>query len=101
MGRDPKAAVNLPSAARFAESVRDTSYLDAGGARVLRHEIIVAAAPVADVWAAFTSAEGWHSWATPYATMSPSTLAFDAELVTSYNPNAAPGDETDIHHRML
>jgi uncharacterized protein YndB with AHSA1/START domain len=93
-------ALSLPGAAHSAEPVRDTSYLDAGGARVLRHEVVVAA-PVADAWAAFTSAEGWRSWATPYATMSPSTLAFDAELVTSYNPNAAPGDETNIHHRML
>jgi uncharacterized protein YndB with AHSA1/START domain len=93
-------AITLAGAAQASEAVRNTSYVAAGGSRVLRHEIVVSA-PVADAWTAFTTAEGWRSWATPYATMSPSALAFDAELVTSYNPNAAPGDETNIHHRML
>jgi len=93
-------ALSLPGPAGAAQAVKDTSYVAAGGSRVMRHEIVVGA-PAADVWNAFVTAEGWRTWATPYATLTPAKLAFNAELVTSYNPNAAPGDDTNIHHRML
>lgn len=92
--------VLLPSAAMAADVVKDTSYVTPGNSRVLRHEIIVKAS-AADAWAALTTAEGWRSWATPYATMTPAELAFDAELVTSYNPHARPDDDTNIHQRIL
>ncbi|MCE9521323.1 MAG: SRPBCC domain-containing protein [Alphaproteobacteria bacterium] len=93
-------AMTLPGAVHAAEGVQDTSYIAPDGSRVMRHEIVIGA-PIADAWTAFTTAEGWRTWATPYATLTPAKLAFNAELVTSYNPSAAPGDETNIHHRML
>ncbi len=92
--------LSVPGTAWSAEAVRNTSYLAPDGSRVMRHEIVVRA-PTADAWTVFTTAEGWRTWATPYATLTPAKLAFNAELVTSYNPSAVPGDDTNIHHRIL
>jgi uncharacterized protein YndB with AHSA1/START domain len=93
-------ALALPLAASAAETVKDTSYLAPDGSRILRHEIVVRA-PVADAWAAFTTAEGWRTWATPYVTLSSPQLALNAEFESSYSLTAAPGQDTNIRHRVL
>ena len=93
-------ALILPGSAWAAEAVKDTSYLAPDGSRILRDEIVVGA-PVPDVWAAFTTPEGWRTWATPYVTLSTPHLAVDAEFESSYHLDAAPGQDTNIHHRVL
>ena len=94
-------AVLLAVAPSFAaQAVKDTSYAAPDGSRVLRHEVVVRA-PVAEAWAAFTTAEGWRSWAAPYTTRSTPELALNSEFETSYNLKATPGDETNIRQRVL
>lgn len=86
----------LPAA---AGQVADTSYKAADGARVLRHEL-VAPASAAEVYAALTTAEGWRTWAVPFAVMTPAFGA-GAIIETSYNPNAKPGEATNIKNKVL
>lgn len=83
----------------LAGQVADTSYKAADGTRVLRHEVVVAAAP-ADVYAAFATAEGWRTWAVPFAEMTPA-FGVGAVLETSYNPAAKVGDATNIKNKIL
>lgn len=67
------------------------------GSRVLRHEVVVAAA-LEDVWPAFTTAEGWESWAVPFAHVD---LRVGGIIETSYDPGAKRGDAGNIHNRIL
>ncbi|MEQ1866111.1 MAG: hypothetical protein ABL996_15860 [Micropepsaceae bacterium] len=90
----------LPGVAWAADIVKDTSYLAPDGSRILGHEVVVRASQV-DAWSAFTTAEGWRSWATPYVTLSTPQLAFDAEFESSYNLDAVAGDVRNIRHRVL
>ena len=93
-------ALVLPGTAWAAEAVKDTSYLAPDGSRVLRDEIVIKA-PIADAWAAFTTVDGWRTWATPYVTLSTPRLAVGAEFESSYHLDAAPGQDTNIRHRVL
>ncbi|MBP6010914.1 MAG: SRPBCC family protein [Alphaproteobacteria bacterium] len=88
-----------PLAVQAADAVKETSYV-ANGSRVLRHEVVVAAS-AADAWSAFTTVDGWRSWAAPYVTLSTTQLAVDAELESSYDLNAKPNDERNIRQRVL
>lgn len=49
-----------------AQEIKNTSYTAPDGMRVLRHELIVDAERQ-EVWKAFTTSEGWKSWAVPVA----------------------------------
>jgi uncharacterized protein YndB with AHSA1/START domain len=52
------------------------------------------AAPVAEVWQAVATAEGWTGWAVPVAW-------WEGDLLeTSYTPTAARGDTTTIQQRI-
>jgi uncharacterized protein YndB with AHSA1/START domain len=67
------------------------------GTHTLVHETVVAA-PVADVWAAISTAEGWRSWAVPVAWTDPD----DPEVIeTAYDPAARPGQPQTIRQRFL
>jgi uncharacterized protein YndB with AHSA1/START domain len=67
------------------------------GSRTLTHELVVPAPPE-QVYAAFTSAEGWRTWAVPHAW----TPAGDPDLLeTSYSPAAVPGDPRNIQQRFV
>lgn len=63
----------------------------------LCHSIIVPA-PVADVWALWTTSDGLSSWAAPVA-------AIDARVggvfESSYDPDARIGDPANIRNRVL
>jgi len=75
------------------EPVAISSSLDGDGGRSLVHETLVDA-PVAQVWQAVSTAEGWTSWAVPVAWA-------DADLLeTSYTPGASRGDRTTIQQRI-
>ena len=65
------------------------------GTFMLVHETVVDA-PIAEVWSAISTAEGWRSWAVP--------VAWEQEagvLETSYNPTASPGDPSTIRHQVV
>lgn len=70
------------------------SQREADGTHSLAHETIVDA-PVAEVWAAVSTAEGWRTWATPVAWAS-------ADMIeTSYTRSASPGDPSTISQQIL
>jgi uncharacterized protein YndB with AHSA1/START domain len=83
----------------LAANVADTSYAAPDGTRVLRHEIVVPAS-AAEVYRAFTTAEGWRTWAVPFAQLTPG-LSVGAIMETSYNPAAKPGDANNIKNKVL
>jgi hypothetical protein len=83
----------------FAGQVADTSYKAPDGTRVLRHEVIVPAS-AKDVYQALATAEGWRTWAAPFAEMTPA-FGVGAVLETSYNPAAKIGDATNIKNKIL
>ena len=80
----------------FAQEVINTSYA-VDGMRVLRHELIVDA-PREDVWKAFTTADGWISWAVPVAFVD---FRRGGTIETSYDPDAVAGDPANIKHQIL
>lgn len=55
-------------------------------------------APVAQVWALFTTKEGIERWMTPLAEVD---LRIGGTIRTNYNPNGTIGDEGTIVHRVL
>ncbi|WP_213982360.1 SRPBCC domain-containing protein [Sphingomonas sp. dw_22] len=67
------------------------------GSRTLAMEAIIEA-PMAAVWDAISTPEGWRRWAAPVAHIVP-----DAEdlMETSYAPDARPGDATTIRQQFL
>lgn len=77
--------------------VKDTSYRDAGGHRVQQLETVIAA-PVAKVWAAFTTDAGFQSWAAPVAHV---TLGNDGMIEASYKKSAKIGDPDNIKNRIV
>lgn len=79
------------------QTVADTSYRATDGTRVLRHEIVVDA-PREQVWDAFTTADGWMSWAAPMAVVD---FRRGGSIETSYDPAATAGDPANIRHEIL
>jgi uncharacterized protein YndB with AHSA1/START domain len=76
-------------------AVSETRALD--GTRLLVHETVIDA-PVAEVWTAISTAEGWRSWAVPVAW----TPESEPDIIeTSYSPSAAPGGAETIRQRIL
>ncbi|HYW15584.1 MAG TPA: SRPBCC domain-containing protein [Allosphingosinicella sp.] len=65
------------------------------GTHLLIHEAVVDA-PVADVWAAISTAEGWKSWAVPVSWAPAPDM-----IETSYTPTARPGDPSTIRQQVL
>jgi uncharacterized protein YndB with AHSA1/START domain len=58
-----------------------------GGERILDQSVVVAAPP-ARVWEAFTTAEGFTSWAVPVAKID---FRLGGLIETNYDPKGAPG----------
>ena len=69
----------------------------ADGSVTLVHEALIEASPE-QVWEAIATPEGWMRWAVPLARWVPGARDL---LETSYDPAAAPGDATTIHHQFL
>jgi uncharacterized protein YndB with AHSA1/START domain len=70
---------------------------EANGTHTLAHEAIVDA-PIAEVWSAIATAEGWMTWAVPIAWTEPS----DSDLLeTAYDPAARPGQPQTIQQRVI
>lgn len=75
--------------------VKDRHQTDAGD--VLRSEGIVEA-PLADVWASFTTKEGIESWMVPHAEIE---LRVGGKMLTHYDPKGVIGDENTIENTIL
>jgi uncharacterized protein YndB with AHSA1/START domain len=67
------------------------------GERLLIHELVLPA-PRAEVWAAFTTAEGFMGWAAPFAVVD---LRVGGQIESSYDPAAQAGDAGNIVNRIL
>lgn len=76
--------------------VADSSYRLAGGERVMELSVEVPAT-LEDVWRAFTTAEGFASWAVPLARVD---LRVGGEYETSYDPKVALGTPGTIRNRI-
>ena len=91
------APAPAPTPAPAAEPVSVSTRQAADGSHILVHEMVVEA-PVAEVWAAVSTADGWKTWAAPAAWAPP-----DAPDVieTSYTPGARPGDASTIRQQVV
>lgn len=77
-----------------APSVETTSYATPEG-RVLQHRVVLQATP-AEVYAAFTTAEGLRAWAVPMVAVD---LRVGGVWESAYSLTAKPGDPGNIKNR--
>ena len=84
VGSKPATAQPPAADTRIDSSIEHT----ASGQRILLHRFEVAA-PVERVWKAYTTAEGWRSWAAPLAEVD---LRVGGSILTHYDPAATIGD---------
>ncbi|MFG0315807.1 MAG: SRPBCC domain-containing protein [Planctomycetota bacterium JB042] len=85
----PALAVLVPLALPPAEPTGDV--------RLLRHEVIVDAAPTR-VWEMYATEEGMRSWVAPFVEID---LRVGGTIETSYDPDATPGSPENIVQRIL
>jgi len=97
------AAMAATAAGDSAHSWRDfagvsnTSFTEPGGDRAIQLSIDVPA-PVHDVYAAFTTTEGFRSWAVPVTHVD---LRVGGYMESSYDANAKIGDPDNIRNQIL
>ena len=94
----------LPIAANFSAepnkdypTIDDTSYVEANGDRVIRLSVEVSALPE-EVWRAFTTADGWKSFAVAFAQID---MKIGGIIETSYNPRSQAGDPDNIRNEIV
>src|SRR5690606_10821496 len=97
MRMHPALLLALVTAVAAADGVATTQRQLPDGSRVLRQSIEVDA-PLETVWEVFTTAEGWESWAVPFARVD---LRVGGIIEPSYDPGANPGDRANIRSRIL
>jgi uncharacterized protein YndB with AHSA1/START domain len=90
-------ALLCSAAAANAGAIKDTSFRDADGHRVQQLETVIDA-PVAKVWAAFTTDEGFKTWGAPVVHITP---GHDGMLEASYLPTSKIGDQENIRNRIV
>ena len=76
------------------EAVSAVTTTAADGTHALLHDVVIDA-PVAEVWEAISTAQGWTTWAVPVAWQEGDVLE------TSYSASATPGDPTTIRQQVL
>jgi uncharacterized protein YndB with AHSA1/START domain len=82
---------------RDFKDVANSSFVEASGDRAIQLSIDVAA-PAQQVFAAFTTSEGFASWATPVARVD---LRVGGFIEASYDANAKIGDPANIRNEIL
>ena len=82
---------------RDFKGVANTSFVEPGGDRAIQLSIDVAASPQA-VFDAFTTSEGYTSWATPVAHVN---LRIGGIIETSYDAAARIGDPGNIKNEII
>jgi uncharacterized protein YndB with AHSA1/START domain len=88
---DARAADPLP------EGVVDQSFVLQGGERVLQLAAVIDA-PVAEVWAAFTTEAGFRAWAVPLARID---LRVGGSIESSHDPKVALGSGQTIRNEIV
>jgi uncharacterized protein YndB with AHSA1/START domain len=76
--------------------VLNTSSASAAGERTMQLSVVVPASR-AEVWAAFTTSDGYRSWATPLASVE---LKVDGIIETSYDAAAKLGSPDNIRNQI-
>ncbi len=82
---------------RQYRDVTNSSFVEADGDRVLQLSIVVKASP-AQVWDAFTTAEGYRAWVAPVAAVD---LRIGGDIEASYDPAAKIGGPDNIRNRIV
>lgn len=82
---------------RQYRDVTNSSFVEADGDRVLQLSIVVTASP-AQVWDAFTTAEGYRAWVAPVAAVD---LRIGGDIEASYDPAAKIGGPDNIRNRIV
>ena len=80
-----------------AFTVDDQSHVAADGTRVLQQSLVVAASP-AEVWTAFTTSEGFASWAAPIAFVD---FRLGGHIESTYDPNGKIGAPGNIRNEIV
>jgi hypothetical protein len=78
-------------------NVRDDSYTEPNGSRVLKLSISVDA-PASEVWKLLISSEGWQSWAVPVAWVD---FSIGGMVETSYTATAVRGQPGNIKNSIV
>jgi uncharacterized protein YndB with AHSA1/START domain len=89
----------LATAALQSAAVPITPHVatETDGSSTLAMETIIDA-PIADIWQAVSTPEGWTRWAAPVARSVPGA---DDLIETSYSVDARPGDATTIRQQLV
>ena len=87
----------VPPACAAEPAVRDESYVEADGSRVLQQSIEVPA-DLAEVWAACTTSAGFRSWAAPVAAVD---LRLGGFIEASYDASRALGAPDNIRNEIV
>lgn len=90
------ACCPIPVAAGLP-GIEDASQRLDDGTRVLRQSVIVPA-PIAAVWSAFTTSDGYRAWAAPVAQID---FALGGSIETSYSANARLGAPGNIRNEII
>ena len=90
------ASAGSAGAADFP-NVRDDSYTEPNGGRVLKLSITIDA-PVNKIWKLLISAEGWQSWAVPVAWVD---FGVGGVVETSYTATAVRGQPGNIKNAIV
>ncbi|MEO8753825.1 MAG: SRPBCC domain-containing protein [Casimicrobiaceae bacterium] len=90
------------AAAVFAQTakpadVQDQSFLAADGTKVLQQSIVVPAG-TAEVWNAFTTSEGFASWAAPVAAVD---FRLGGSIESAYDPQGKIGAPGNIRNEIV
>jgi uncharacterized protein YndB with AHSA1/START domain len=78
-------------------NVRDDSYVEPNGSRVLKLSITIDA-PVSTIWKLLSSSEGWQSWAVPVAWVE---FGVGGMVETSYTATAVRGQPGNIKNSIV
>ncbi len=85
------------AAAAYANPVTDTSYVSAGGERVLEQSIVIDAT-IDKVWDAFTTTAGFRSWAAPVAKVD---FRLGGIIEAAYDWNGRIGTPGNIKNQIV
>jgi uncharacterized protein YndB with AHSA1/START domain len=80
-----------------AYAVDDQSHVAADGTRVLQQTLVVPA-PAAEVWTAFTTSEGFASWAAPVAFVD---FRLGGYIEATYDPKGTIGANGNIRNEIV
>jgi hypothetical protein len=90
------AAIIASGAAAAPIAIKDESYKDTDGHRVLSETVTVSGSPQ-KVWDAFTTDEGFMRWAVPVAHITPGNSGM---MESALSPKGKIGDADNVRNRI-